>query len=209
MKAKRIIWGYLRHSTRSDEYGGRYWIWTSDFLRVKQAFSPWTKRPLLNLFYRTFLKCQPYNCIKIRDRVRFKSPIIIPSFPCLRAIALHLPARSRFGEGRARRRENRNPDRKNWIPPYQVRGRLIRSGMTKYVKSFMKHYPKYLSNNFHWKVLISRLAPFSFCKARIPQMMQTERGSNFSIPFVSCMVGFINNFGLRLLTNRYRSRQTE
>jgi len=32
------------------------------------------------------------------------------------------------------------PEGKDWIPPYQVRGRLIKSGMTKCVKSFMKHY---------------------------------------------------------------------
>jgi hypothetical protein len=31
------------------------------------------------------------------------------SFPCLRARALHLPARSRFGGGRARRRADGNP----------------------------------------------------------------------------------------------------
>jgi hypothetical protein len=39
-------------------------------------------------------------------------------------------------------RESGNPDRKHWIPPYQVRGRLIKSGMTKCVKFFLRQYTK-------------------------------------------------------------------
>ena len=33
-----------------------------------------------------------------------------------------------------------NPDQKHWIPPYQVRGRLIKPGMTHKGKRFQNHY---------------------------------------------------------------------
>ena len=43
---------------KKDAHGGRYWIWTSDFYRVKVALSRWVNRPARNLLYKSLWKYQ-------------------------------------------------------------------------------------------------------------------------------------------------------